>query len=328
MVFLKYISITKLVNLLKVFSSYLLSSLLKKVVVWGYPYSLTTEPTNKCNLSCLECPTGNKSSTVEKGEMPLVMYKSIIDHVKKYTLFQMIYFQGEPFLNKDVFKMIRYSDTNNIYTRISSNGHFLNPENCIKIIESGLKEIIISLDGFTQKSYEKYRIGGKLDQVIIGIHNLVYAKQKLKSRFPKIILQFLVFNHNESEMSNIKRLYKTLHADKLEFKSAQISIPDNTHLIPKNANYSRYKFVAGKALIKSRLKNKCFRIWSTLVVCWQGDIIPCCFDKNKDHKIGTILNELPFKLWKSGAYNSFRENLLKDRKQTPMCCNCTEGLKK
>lgn len=325
---LKYISLNKLINLIKVIVSYQLSSLFKKLIIWGYPFSLTTEPTNKCNLQCLECPTGNKSSSVEKGEMSFHTYKNIIDQVNKHVIFQMIYFQGEPFLNKNIFDMINYSDKNKIYTRISTNGHFLNEENCIKTIQSGLKEIIISLDGFTQESYEKYRVGGKLETVIAGIKKLTSAKKELKSKYPKVILQFLVFSHNESEMSKIKTLCKSLHADKLEFKSAQITDPKNINLIPNQKKYSRYSKNNSKPQIKSTLKNKCFRIWTNMIINWQGHIIPCCFDKNSTYALGDTNIQNPLSLWRSKLFNEFRSKILENRAQIQMCCNCTEGLKK
>lgn len=325
---LKYISFFKLINIARVYAGYILSILSKKVFVFGYPYSLTTEPTNQCNLSCLECPTGNKTSKVEKGKMTFENYVKIIDQVKKYIVYQMLYFQGEPFLNPDLFKMIKYSDDSRIYTSLSTNGHFLSEQNCEAIIQSGLKTIIISLDGLTQESYEKYRVGGNLKKVQNGIQNLVKAKQKNSVSYPKIIIQFLVLSHNENEIEQLKLYCKGLKIDKLELKSAQITSKDNFDLIPKNNKYSRYKSEPHKTLIKSKLKNRCYRIWSTILFTWNGTILPCCFDKKNQFEIGTILDKDAFEVWDSGAFNIFRKNILKNRKQNLMCCNCTEGLKK
>jgi radical SAM protein with 4Fe4S-binding SPASM domain len=325
---LKYISFLKLINITKVYLGYILSISFKKVFVFGYPYSLTTEPTNLCNLNCLECPTGNKTSKVEKGKMTFENYVKIIDQVKKYIVYQMLYFQGEPFLNPDLFKMIKYSDDNRIYTSLSTNGHFLSEQNCEAIIKSGLKKIIISLDGLTQESYEKYRVSGDLKKVQNGIQNLVKTKQKNSVDYPMIIIQFLVFKHNENEIEQLKSYCKGLKIDKLELKSAQITSKDNFDLIPKNNKYSRYKFEARKTLIKSSLKNRCYRIWSTILFTWNGTLLPCCFDKKNQHEIGNLIDNNAFKIWNSDVYNKFRKNILKNRKQHLMCCNCTEGLKK
>jgi radical SAM protein with 4Fe4S-binding SPASM domain len=321
---IRYISLVKLYNILLAYFCYFLSSILKRVIVWNFPFSLTTEPTNRCNFNCLECPTGNKSSNVEKGEMLFEDYKKIIDQVKKYITYQMIYFQGEPFLNKEIYRMIKYSDDNKIFTSTSTNGHFLTQLNCKQIVKSGLKKIIISLDGASQASYEKYRIGGNLNTVINGIKNLVEAKEELDSAYPQIVVQFLVFNHNEHEIPNIKHLCKNLGIDKLEFKTAQISSKQNFNLVPKNKKYSRYSLTDSKYVIKKKLNNRCFRIWSILVITWNGTVIPCCFDKNNNHKIGNIIDTNTLKPWSSETYNRFRLNVLKHRSNYEICCNCNE----
>ncbi len=323
---LKYVSFKKVYNLIRILCGYYISLIIKKSIVWGYPYSITTEPTNQCNLNCLECPTGNKSTKVAKGKMNFNNYKKIIDEVKGFIIYQMLYFQGEPFLHPDLFKMIKYSDDNNIYTAISTNGHFLTPENSVKIIKSGLKRIIISVDGTSQKSYEKYRVGGKLNDVLKGIQNLANAKKVFKSKYPKIIIQFLVFSHNEQDISEIKTLSKKLFANKLEIKSAQINQSENFSLIPKTKKYARYKKINSKYYIKSKLRNKCFRLWSTIVVTWNGLVIPCCFDKHNNYKMGNIISSDTLKIWGSEEFNNFRNALLKNRKGIEICCNCSEGL--
>lgn len=230
-------------------------------------------------------------------------------------------------LHPELFKMIRYADEHGIYTSLSTNGHFLSKENAEKVIRSGLKKIIISLDGITQESYEKYRIGGNLDAVLNGIKNLAEIKKQQRTRYPKIVIQFLVFKHNEEEIGEVKPLCEKLGANRVEFKSAQISHPENSPLIPSNQKFARYVQHNTHLKIKNKLKNRCFRIWSTLVITWEGHANPCCFDKYNKHTIGTISNKNTLQVWKSLSFNQFRMRVLENRKQIPMCCNCTEGLK-
>jgi len=321
---IRYFSAIKIYNIILVYISYLLSLLLKKTIVWSYPYSLTTEPTNRCNLSCLECPTGNKTSEIKKGEMSFENYKIVIDKVKKYIAYQMIYFQGEPFLNSEIYNMIKYSDNNKIYTSTSTNGHFLSQLNAERVVKSGLKRIIVSLDGTNQESYEKYRVGGNYETVLSGIKNLVKAKKKFHSLYPRIIVQFLVFNHNEDEIQKMKLLCNDLKIDKLEFKTAQINSKQNFNLIPKNNKYSRYSLSGSKYVIKKKLRNRCFRIWSVLVITWDGTITPCCYDKNNKYEIGNLIIQNTLKIWSSEVFNKFRLNVLKRRSNYEICKNCNE----
>lgn len=324
---LKYISIRKIANLFKVYIGYWLSLIFKKPIVWGNPYSLTIEPTNKCNLNCLECPSGNHSSTRSKGFIDIDLYQKIIDEVKRFVFYHMIYFQGEPFLHPNLFEFIRYADQNNIYTCTSTNGHFLTEENCENIVQSGLKKLIVSVDGTTQETYSKYRVGGDLDKVKQGIQTLVKFKQKNHSRYPKISLQFLVFKHNQHEINEFKKLAKKLGTDQVSIKSAQIESPEkNSELIPTIEKYSRYSLRNSTLQIKNKLKNRCFRIWNTLVITWDGYVIPCCFDKNSEFSIGIFKTQTTLQLWKSRSFNSFRKKILSYRKENTMCKNCSEGL--
>jgi radical SAM protein with 4Fe4S-binding SPASM domain len=296
-------------------------------VVWGKPYSLTIEPTNKCNLNCLECPSGNNSSTRPKGFIDINLYQKIIDEVKGFVFYHMIYLQGEPLLHPNLFEFIRYADQNKIYTCTSTNGHFLTEENCEKIIESGLKKLIISVDGVTQESYSKYRVGGDLEKVKQGIQTLAELKQKFSSRYPIISLQFLVFRHNEHEIDEFKKLAKQLGADQFSIKSAQIDSPEqNLYLIPSIDKYSRYSLRNNSLKIKNKLKNKCLRIWNTLVITWDGYVIPCCFDKSSEFSIGNLKTQSAISLWKSLPFKRFRKSILTNRKITSICRNCTEGL--
>lgn len=258
--------------------------------------------------------------------MSFTLYKKIIDEVKPYIIYQMLYFQGEPFLNSDIFEMIKYSDSNKIYTSLSTNGHYLTKENNKQIIESGLKKLIVSVDGITQESYHKYRVGGNLNTVLNGIQSLIKTKQDLNSHYPKLIVQFLVFKHNEHEIEDIQKLCKKLRI-KLELKSAQIYDVKNSDLIPDNKRFARYYKQKSNLKIKSNLKNRCFRIWSTVVITWEGLIIPCCFDKYNQHIIGNILADNTLFLWKSDMFNKFRKKVLKNRTLFNICRNCTEGLK-
>jgi len=325
---LSYLSFRKLANAITIAVSYLVSIGFKRVFVWGKPLSLTIEPTNFCNLHCPECPTGNNTTKRDKGYMSLLAYKKIIDQLSPWLLYHMIYFQGEPFMHPDIFSMIHYAHSKNIYTCTSTNGHFFTNKNAQKVIDSGLDKIIISVDGVTQETYEKYRKGGQLDKVITGIKTLADLKKKHQSHTPQIIIQFLVFRFNEHQIEDIKKLGKSIGADKVELKSAQIdAVKDKAYLLPHHKKYSRYKYERNHITIKNKLKNRCFRIWSTLVITWDGNVIPCCFDKNADYTLGNMHQKNILHLWHSTEFKNCRHQIINHRKSIKMCNNCTSGLR-
>jgi radical SAM protein with 4Fe4S-binding SPASM domain len=68
-------------------------------------------------------------------------------------------------------------------------------------------------------------------------------------------------------------------------------------------------------------------MWSSCVLTWDGKVVPCCFDKDAKHVLGTI-NGAPFKnIWHNSEYNSFRQAILTGRNEIEICQNCSEGAK-
>jgi len=327
--FLNSLTIRKCLNILKVYFSYYSSRLTGKISHRGMPFSLAVEPTNLCNLKCPQCPSGMDLLSRKKGNIGTELYEKIMDELSPYLMHLTLYFQGEPFLNPDLTKLISIAKNKKIITAISTNGHFLTEDNCEKIITAGLDRIIISMDGLDQKTYEKYRVNGDFQKVVDGIKTLVDKRKKLKKSNPFIELQFLVFNHNEHQIIDFRKFAKYYGADSAKIKTAQIYNPDsNSEMIPSSDKYSRYKKDnQGKYQIKSSLKNHCFRMWSSAVVLHDGRVSPCCFDKDATFVLGDLNDSTFGKIFKSDEYNKFRNSVFSERKNIEMCCNCTEGLK-
>ncbi len=295
----------------------------------GLPFSLAVEPTTSCNLRCPECPSGLRSFTRPTGMMQNETFQKVIDELEDYLLYLTMYFQGEPFLHPNFLELVSYADLKNIYTATSSNGHFLDEEVAIKTVESGLSRIIISIDGTDQESYEKYRIGGKLEMAITGIKNIVKAKKELRKNNPYLILQFLLFRHNTNQIEEAKTLARKLGVDKIEFKTAQIyNFDRGSDLIPQNGKYSRYQKKSDATFkIKNDHLNKCWKMWHSCVMTWDGDIVPCCFDKDAKYKMGNINQQSFREIWNGEKYQEFRLHLFENRKEIDICKNCTEGLR-
>src|SRR3989304_1777545 len=89
--------------------------------VVAYPTLLQIEPTNQCNLRCPMCYT--VADRRPRDSMTFEEFKRVIDEVGDYTLLLQLWGWGEPFLNKDFCRMIRYAKTAGIKTITATNGH-------------------------------------------------------------------------------------------------------------------------------------------------------------------------------------------------------------
>jgi radical SAM protein with 4Fe4S-binding SPASM domain len=314
----------------KVMGSYYLSKWTHRPLQWGLPVSISFEPTTSCNLRCPECPSGLRAFTRPTGMLNDNFFKETIDQLSKDLFYLVFYFQGEPYLNPDFLKMVKYASSKKIYTATSTNAHYLNDENARRTVESGLDRLIISIDGTTQDVYQQYRRGGKLAKVIEGTKNVVAWKKKLKSDTPFIFFQFLVVKPNEHQVQEIKQLAKECGVDEVRFKTAQVYDYENdpNQLIPVSQKYSRYKKDStGKYRLKNSLSNHCWRLWHATVITWDGLVVPCCFDKDAGHKLGDLKGKSFKEIWHNEEYSGFRKQVLASRKNIDICANCSEGTK-
>ena len=317
----------RLKNLILTGSSFLLSVLTGKTILWGRPSILTIEPTNLCNLHCPLCITGSGKLKRVQGKMSIKTFQKILDLMSDDVFFLLLYHQGEPYLNPHFLEFVRRAKNKNIYCTTSTNGHYFDDKIIRETIRSGLDSMIVSVDGVTQKTYEHYRVNGKLEKVLQGIRRFVEIKKELKSKTPLIALQFLVMKHNEHEIPAIRRLAKQLGVDRLLIKTIEVhSVEEAREWLPQNEKYRRYYFDGQNLVVKNSEKKSCPRPWLSTLINWDGSLVPCCFDKNGDYEMGNILKVHSFdEIWFNEKFQKFRHRLNTNRKSIDMCRNCNQG---
>lgn len=316
-------------NAIKNVTSYIESKITGNSIHRGLPISISIEPTTSCNLRCPECPSGLRSFTRPTGMLAESLFKKTIDELSDTLLYLIFYFQGEPYLHPKFLDLVNYASKKGIYTATSTNAHYLTDENAKKTVQSGLDRMIISIDGTTQETYEQYRVGGNLNKVIEGTKNIIHWKKTLKSQTPHVIFQFLVVKPNEHQIAEIRQLADELGVDEVAFKTAQIyDFQEGSELIPSIDKYSRYRKTDNGAYeIKNKLLDHCWKMWHSCVITWDGLVVPCCFDKDGEYKLGDLKKQNFKSLWQSKPYKEFRKSLTNARAEIEMCKNCTEGTK-
>lgn len=326
---LSKLTLRRAFNLFQLRTSYYLSRISKRGVISGKPFSLSIEPTTACNLGCPECPSGLKQFTRPTGKLNMDLHRSILEQVKDTVFYINYYFQGEPFLHPQFLDLIKEANKQKIYTATSTNAHFINAQKAEEIVNSGLDRLIISIDGLTQETYENYRVHGDLNKVLEGTKHLIEAKKKMNSKTPHLIFQFLAVKPNEHEISDVFKLGTEMGIDEVRIKTAQLyDYKNGNSLMPVNEKYSRYKKQKdGTYKIKHALGNHCWRMWSSSVLTWDGKVVPCCFDKDAKHVLGTLENQTFDQVWNGVTYTNFRKAVLMERNQIDICTNCSEGAK-
>ena len=299
------------------------------------PTFVSVEPAGFCQLRCPECPVGmarEKGTSDSRKTLSLPLFRHILDELSPFVHTIQFFFQGEPLLCRDLPEMIRLADAQGLYTIVSTNAQALTDERAEAIVQAGLSRIIVSMDGLTQESYEAYREGGNVQKVYAALKSLRRAKDKYKSRI-RIELQCLRLRSNEQEWESFKRLYRSLGADCLTFKTAQFyDYEQGNPLMPSEERYCRYERQKDGTYRHKRPhrlslspSHPCHRLFTGCVVDAEGRVLPCCFDKGRQYAFGRMAAGTSFQsVWTSSAAARFRSNVTHHRLSLSICTNCTE----
>ena len=255
------------------------------------PFEWEIDTTNICQLKCPLCHTGLGNINRDKGVMHFDLYKRTIDQIKDYALWLTLYSWGEPFLNPRIPDFIRYAHERNIATITSSNlNKPLTAEMADSVIKAGLDVMIISLDGTTEDVYQQYRVGGQLDRVIENMKLLVERKRVLKSQTPYLEWQFIVMKQNEHQVDDARVLAAQLGIDAIVFKKVDFPLGESKpevadEWLPESEQFRRER-PFDRPYMESG--DRCWRLWRTTVVNWDGGVSPCCYMTDKSDDFGNL----------------------------------------
>lgn len=268
-----------------------------------------------CNLRCAMCPRGSISGLKNdgKGLMDFELFKGIIDKfVKEKVRVRDLEIGnwGEPLLNPDLPKMIKYAkDTLRPRVmdregpiKIDTNLNYL--KNPAELLESGIDHIGISVSGMTQEIYSKNHIGGKIEDVLNNIVTLANIRDKMgiKNLLLQMIFHDFIYNKKDAEMAE-----RFCEMHKIEFTPHRMYIPsieDNIAFHEKEEEFTKFysQFIdlaAEKKLMKT-IKNikKCHLRRRVITINYDGQLYRCCgvFEQKYfmgpffDHRIKDIPN--------------------------------------
>lgn len=261
--------------------------------------------------------------------MSVGSFRRIVDALPASVGTLYLWGQGEPFMTPGFTDMVRYASDRGLRTITSTNGHFLDDPD--SVIDSGLGSLIVSLDGIDAETYDIYRAGGDFTRVCDGIRRLV-TRIGERGAGPEIEIQYLLTIDNVKNTGEFGKLVHSIGADRVVYKTVHaISMPEGESWLPEDLALTRYRRNADGKLVPDRwrlLENRCFRLYHVFQIDWQGNVLPCCFDKDSDHVLGNLLEGTMDSIWNGDVFRSFRDAVNSHGRVLPMCRDCTEGLKR
>ncbi len=306
------------------------------------PYKLKFESSAICNLKCKMCPL-NTGLKRKQGFLKFKNFKYVFDQINPAYL--NLTGIGEPLLNPDIFKIIKYAKKRKTMVKFDTNAMFLNEENIKKILATKIDIVSISIDGADKKSYEKIRVGGDFELVKKNVKNFVKERNKRNSE-TQIHMFFVLQQGNIKNLPDFIRLAEELGVDYIA-GSFVVSLGANKN---KKTEISRYKKDLDKLLEETRelvkkskieisisplleyLKNEnkenynenkpCYMPWYSTFITWDGFVNPCDFSCDNEAVFGNAFKEKFKNIWNNEKLKRFRMQLLKNRKSIAICRGC------
>jgi radical SAM protein with 4Fe4S-binding SPASM domain len=298
------------------------SNLSKKAI--DFPIEIQIQTINACNGSCLMCPISQiKKQKIE--HMSEKLFEKIIKEISQENSklrYIDLYLQNEPLMDKDIFKKISFIKKNGgkkISTVIVSNGSLFDDEKINELENSDLDLLIISLDAFTEKTYNKIRQGLDFKKVLSNIDKILNSKYK-----NYFFVGFVKQKDNINEFMDFKKYW--------EKKGVYTWIFNITNRTGDLENYEDFTI---KKIDESFLKKSRDSFVKKLIKCCpipltsfnilsNGDAILCCDDYSKKITLGNVKESSIKEIWNSNKYKNIRENFFRgDFKKINVCSNCS-----
>src|SRR3989338_4818847 len=244
-----------------------------------FPSHIDVEISTVCNMRCPMCYTLTTyfDGRVEKGFMSFDLYKKILDECGQYGTYSIrLSARGEPFLHKDIIKMIRYAKERVIKeVAVINNNLALTPTLFKEAMEAGLGWMTISFDGLYD-TYEQIRRPAKFQESYEKIKEYKRIKDRACSYKPIIKVQSVW-----PAIKDCLEEYYQLFAPYVDH-IASSPLMDN---LKKDSDIEYYEDF------------DCHVIYQRLSIGYDGIVKLCINDDLSHHPVGDVRKQTIYEIW-------------------------------
>lgn len=220
---------------------------------------------------------------------------------------------GEPLMDPELFRKIEYAAEKGLNDVITfTNGSLLSGENIKQILNSKLKKIFVSIDGFSKEEYESIRLGLRWDEVLNNLFNLLRANQKMKEPIDVELRAMLLSKKIDASKKTLIKEMKKLGAivTLSNFEAAH-----NWACQIKFGNFEQRRYY-------KYMRLPCYRLWSGMQILWNGDVALCCIDYDGKIILGNVKDGLD-RVWSGETLKKMRNaHLNEEIEKLGLCKYC------
>jgi radical SAM protein with 4Fe4S-binding SPASM domain len=254
-------------------------------------------------------------------------FVTIIDKAGPGANQLMFYFMGEPFLNRDAYRMIRYARDMGLYVTSCTNGEPVDPE---ALYDSGINHVSFQIGGATQETHELYRVRGNLarELEVLRAYLGVVRERGRKPGEHRVELGFIVMKHNEHEVERFREIAAEIGVDQAVVIGPTVrTVEQGERFLTESDEhwiFEREAFEKERRLVPKRSypPNRCPWIHYAMTIQVNGDVVTCCRDPKGEHVAGNLLSQSLEEVWNGPEFRAFRRAVQTNQAGVDICRLC------
>lgn len=293
------------------------------------PRRIRVEASSICQLRCPSCPTGTgqlKSSIVGGGFLSPENFGALLDTLPDVQSVELSNW-GEVFLNKNLAELLEIASARGTEITLGNgvNLSTASETNLRAVVRYRVSRITVSIDGASQETYERYRVGGNFERVIQHVKRINALKRELKSDLPKLSWQYVVFGYNEHELPLAKRMARELDMEfkpKLSWDEEFSPVRDREFVLRETGLQATSRSDFRDRQSRDYTRRICTQLWLRPQVNFDGKVLGCCVNTWSD--FGNAFEEGLLPILNGPRMNSARQMLMGKREPDPdtPCASC------
>jgi MoaA/NifB/PqqE/SkfB family radical SAM enzyme len=170
------------------------------------------EPTNRCNLTCVTCIRHSWDEPF--GDMEWSVYQALIDGLADYPEAKTIAFAGfgEPLLHVRFPDMVRLAHERGLRTEMTSNAVLLTLSLAERLIDTGLDQFTVSIDGASGEAHGAIRTGASLEEITTNVRAFYRKSKEMRDIPVRIGIEFVAMKRNIHELPAIREIASEVRA--------------------------------------------------------------------------------------------------------------------
>jgi radical SAM protein with 4Fe4S-binding SPASM domain len=278
----------------------------------GRPYVFQVELTNFCNLKCPMCPHDLMKRSV--GYMDFALFEDIVGQVRSTNPDLRLHNMGESLFHKEIGRFIRHANGNHLETILSSNATTLTEAKIQELIDAQLSWLYVSFDGASAGTYERFRKGAHYEREKAKVERLLQMRNRQGSKFPQVMMSCLSLPGTQSDLEEFRTYWQSrVEAVRIKPADGWDGSSDRINTIVADSQYP----VGGSI---------CGWPWQSMVVLWDGRVVPCCYDYDGKYVLGDLRQKSLAQIFNDEPMKELRRLLGEGRAgDVALCRTCPRG---